>query len=116
MKGRIYVAGPYTRGDVAVNVRNAYEKANELADVGFAPFVPHATHFWHMLFPRPYEFWLKLDLEFIPCCDAVLRLPGSSSGADGEVAFANTKAIPVFYDIEALVKHFASLNKGPDRG
>jgi len=43
------IAGPYTRGDVAVNVRNAYEVANRLADLGFAPFVPHATHFWHML-------------------------------------------------------------------
>jgi hypothetical protein len=50
MIARIYVAGPYTKGDVAVNVRNAFEAANRLADVGFAPFVPHATHFWHMLF------------------------------------------------------------------
>jgi hypothetical protein len=44
MKARIYVAGPYTKGD-AVNVRNAYMAVNKLADLGFAPFVPHATHF-----------------------------------------------------------------------
>jgi hypothetical protein len=50
MNARIYVAG---KGDVAVNVRNAHMAANKLADLGFAPFVPHATHFWHMLFPRP---------------------------------------------------------------
>jgi hypothetical protein len=102
----IYVAGPYTKGDVAVNVRNAYEAANRLADLGFAPFVPHATHFWHMLFPRPYEFWLELDNQFLPRCEAVLRLPGESSGADKEVDLARTLGIPVFTEIDELVKHF----------
>ena len=96
MKAKIYIAGPYTKGDVAINVRTAFETANKLADLGFAPFVPHSTHFWHMMFPRPYEFWLDLDNEFLPCCQAVLRLPGESSGADKEVSLAQTKNIPVF--------------------
>lgn len=106
MKARIYVAGPYTKGDVAVNVRNAYEAANRLADLGFAPFVPHATHFWHMLFPRPYEFWIELDKKFLPCCEAVLRLPGESKGADGEVQLAQNLGIRVFHDIETLAEFF----------
>jgi Domain of unknown function (DUF4406) len=106
MIARVYVAGPYTKGDVAVNVRNAYEAANRLADLGFAPFVPHATHFWHMLFPRPYEFWLDLDSQFLPFCQALLRLPGSSSGADKEVQLAQTLGISVFTEIDDLVKHF----------
>src|SRR5438105_4453404 len=106
MKAKVYIAGPYTKGDVAVNVRNAFEAANKLADLGFAAFVPHGTHFWHMMFPRKYEFWLELDREFLPCCDAVLRLPGESHGADGEVRLAESKHIPVFQDIESLVKHF----------
>ncbi len=108
---RIYIAGPYSQGDVAQNVRAAYEAANALADLGFAPFVPHHTHFWHMLFPRPYEDWLKLDLEFLPCCDAVLRLSGPSSGADGEVMRAESLGIPVFRDRDSLVRHFASMLK-----
>ena len=103
---RVYVAGPYTKGDVAVNVRNAYEAANRLADLGFAPFVPHATHFWHMLFPRPYEFWLELDNQFLPCCAAVLRLPGASNGADKEVQLAEALGIPVFTEIDRLVEWF----------
>jgi Domain of unknown function (DUF4406) len=106
MIARIYVAGPYTNGDVAINVRKAYEAANRLADLGFAPFVPHGTHFWHMLFPRPYEFWLDLDSQFLPCCQAVLRLPGPSSGADKEVDFARGLGIPVFTEIDKLVQHF----------
>lgn len=99
---RIYVAGPYTHGDVALNVRNACGAAASLAALGFAPFVPHLAHFWHMMFPRPYEEWLALDLAFLPTCDALLRLPGPSSGADGEVAEAHRLGIPVFTDIAAL--------------
>lgn len=106
MIARIYIAGPYTTGDVARNVRNAYKAANRLADLGFAPFVPHATHFWHMLFPREYEFWLELDNQFLPCCAAVLRLPGESNGADKEVARAESLALPVFTSIEAVAAHF----------
>jgi len=106
MIARVYVAGPYTNGDVAVNVRNAYLAASRLADLGFAPFVPHATHFWHMLFPRPYEFWLDLDQHFLPLCEAVLRLPGQSNGADKEVQIAKELEIPVFTEIDDLVKHF----------
>src|SRR5437762_10965938 len=100
---RVYVAGPYSSGDVAANVRNAYAAATRLADEGFAPFVPHHTHFWHMLFPRPYEDWLRLDLAFLPCCDAVLRLPGESVGADGEVEAARSRGIPIFTDIDSLL-------------
>jgi hypothetical protein len=32
-------------------------------------------------------------------CDAVLRLPGDSSGADTDVAIARERGIPVYYDI-----------------
>jgi hypothetical protein len=106
MIARIYVAGPYTKGDLALNVRHAFEAASRLADLGFAPFVPHATHFWHMLFPRPYEFWLELDNQFLPCCSGLLRLPGDSSGADKEVELAKTLGIPVFTSIDALAEHF----------
>jgi Domain of unknown function (DUF4406) len=106
MIARVYVAGPYSQGDVGKNVHAAYDAANRLADLGFAPFVPHATHFWHLLFPRPYRFWLDLDNEFLPFCDAVLRLPGPSNGADKEVAFARSLQIPVFTELDALVLHF----------
>ena len=101
---RVYVAGPYTQGDVAQNVRKAYEAAHILAANGLAPFVPHHTHFWHMLFPRPYEDWLRLDLAFLPCCEALLRLPGPSHGADGEVAEARILGIRVYEDIAALIR------------
>lgn len=101
---KVYIAGPYTKGDVAVNVRNAFEAADTLATAGFAPFVPHATHFWHMLFPRPYAYWIALDLEFLPACDLLLRLPGESAGADGEVAEAKRLGIPVYHSLLDLIR------------
>lgn len=107
MRQRIYIAGPYTKGDIAVNVHNALKAANELADLGFAPYVPHLTHFWHLTFPRPYDFWLELDNQFLPFCHAVLRLPGESSGADKETALAQQLGIPVLYNVEEVNKYFS---------
>jgi hypothetical protein len=106
MKEKVYVAGPYTKGDVAVNVRNAFAAANKLADLGYAPFVPYATHLWHMIFPRPYEFWCDLDNQFLPDCAAVLRLPGESTGSDKEVDLAQSLDIPVFYSVDELNEYF----------
>jgi hypothetical protein len=109
VKERIYIAGPYTNGDVALNVRNALETADRLANLGFAPFVPHLTHFWHMTFPRPYEFWLDLDSEFLRCCHGVLRIPGHSPGADREILIAKQLGLPVFDTISGVEAHFNNL-------
>ncbi len=102
---KVYIASPYTIGDVAVNVKTQMDVANQLMDLGFAPFIPLYSHFQHMAHPRPYEYWLKLDLEWISSCDYVLRLPGESNGADGEVEYARSKNIPVVYSIDELLEH-----------
>ncbi len=106
MDTRIYIAGPYTNGGVAVNLRTVYEYADRLAERGFAPYVPHATHFWHIISPHPYEFWLQLDECYLECCHGLLRIPGPSKGADQEVEFAHHHDIPVFTEIEDLVEYF----------
>ena len=103
---KVYVAGPYTKGDVALNVREAILVGDVLATHGFAPFVPHLTHFWHIVAPRTYQFWVDLDLQFLPACDALLRIAGDSPGSDHEEAVARELEIPVFYDIESLIGHF----------
>jgi hypothetical protein len=99
---RVYIAGPYTKGDVAVNVRMALKAAHEIREMGFTPFCPHLTHFWHMLFPREYKDWLEMDLVWLEQCQCVVRLPGESSGADGEVERAEELGIPVYYGIDQL--------------
>jgi len=100
---RIYIAGPYTKGDVAVNVREAILAADRLVEIGHTPYVPHLTHFWHLVSPKPYEFWLNLDMTILGYwAEAVLRLPGDSHGADGEVQQALANQIPVYYGIEEM--------------
>jgi len=100
---RVYIASPYTIGDVAVNVKKQLDTANILIDHGFAPFVPLYSHFQHMAHPQPYEKWTELDNVWLLQCQAVLRLPGESKGADAEVALATQNNIPIFYDIMSLL-------------
>jgi hypothetical protein len=102
MKTVVYIASPYTKGDVAVNVRESFVVADKLAELGYLPYPPLYSHFWHFMSPHPYKFWIELDLEWLLHVDCVLRLPGESSGADGEVKFALERNIPVFYSIDEL--------------
>lgn len=98
-KKLVYISAPYTTGDVAVNVRTVISVADDLVKAGYLPFVPHLTHFWHIISPKPKEFWLELDLACLPFCDIVLRLPGISEGADREVQEAKLLGIPVIMDV-----------------
>jgi hypothetical protein len=115
MRKKIYLAGPYTRPDPCVNTRTAILAADELWELGFAPFVPHLSHYWHGVSPHSYVFWLTYDLEWVPVCDALLRLPGESSGADLEEACARENGVPVFHDLGALVARFAEGTTSLDR-
>jgi hypothetical protein len=100
---KVYIASPYTIGDVAVNVKRQIDCANTLMNLGFAPFIPLMSHFQHMIHPRPYQDWIAIDLEWVKSCDCLLRLEGESKGADGEVAYAKQLGIPVFYSLNELL-------------
>lgn len=100
----IYVASPYTKGDVAVNVKLQIEAGHQLMNFKFIPFLPLLSHFQHMAHPRPYGEWIEIDLCWVEKCDILLRLGGDSEGADGEVEYAKTLGIPVVYSIEDLLK------------
>lgn len=100
---KVYIAGPYTTGDVAVNVRTAIAAGQQVLEAGHYPYIPHLTHFWHLLIPGPYEQWLKLDLEWLEACDALVRLLGESSGADHEMRRAKELGIPVYLSVEAFL-------------
>jgi hypothetical protein len=99
----VYIASPYTKGDVAVNVRNSFLMAEKLREAGYLPFCPLWTHFWHFLSPHEYTYWTTMDFEWLKVCDILLRLPGESSGADGEVAYMKKLGKPVFYNLEDLL-------------
>lgn len=99
----IYVASPYTKGDVAINVRRNIEAADRLAVAGYTPFCPLLTHFWHILIPHKYEFWCAYDMVWLERCDAIVRLSGESSGADAEVKRAVELGLPVFYSVDEFL-------------
>jgi len=95
MKKLIYISGPYTNGDIGVNIKNAIDAAEVCIDRGDYPLIPHLSHFWHVVSPHNYEFWMALDLKYIERCDMLIRLPGISGGSDREVVYAMHKGIPV---------------------
>jgi hypothetical protein len=101
---KIYIAGPYTKGDVAVNVRAAILAADYLRAMGHTPFIPHLTHFWHLVSPHEIDYWYRYDLEWLESCDAVLRLPGESVGADREVERARELGLPVYLGLGSVPK------------
>ncbi len=101
-KIRVYVASPYTNGDVAVNVRAQLEAADKIMSMKGCPIIPLYSHFQHMIFPRPYEEWMSNDYELLRVCDVLLRLPGLSPGADREVQWAGEMGIQVVYSLDEL--------------
>ena len=104
MRPLVYIAGPYSKPDPVENTHEAVRVATALLDDGrCAPVVPHTTLLWHLITPRPYDTWLALDLDVLARCDVLLRLPGESSGADGEVEFARAHGIPVAFDVAYLL-------------
>lgn len=109
---KVYIASPYTLGDVGVNVRNSLETFNALMDLGFVPFSPLLSHFCHIYQPRHYDEWLTWCLEWVKVCDVLLRLPGESAGADREVELAEELEIPVCHNIEQLVAYRAEQDNG----
>jgi hypothetical protein len=112
MKPLVYIASPYS-DDPLLRTHQAISAGDRMANLGFAVIIPHLSHFWHCAKPHDYEFWMDQDLEMLARCDALLRLPGDSPGADREVAFAVNRGMRVFYNERALCDwrdkgHFAA--------
>lgn len=101
MKPLVFISGPYTHPDPITNTRHAIVTGSQLYHRGHVvPFIPHLTMLWHLVTPQPVEYWYELDLHHLERCDAVLRLPGESTGADREVTHAHELGIPVFTPTE----------------
>lgn len=99
---KVYVAGPYTQGDPVLNVRAAVEAADAIIEAGHVPYVPHLSMLWHLISPRPVDFWYGYDLLWLQECDAVLRIVGDSTGADNEVKEAERIGLPIYHSIGEL--------------
>ena len=105
IKERVYIAGPYTDPEQEENTWKAIGVANQVAEMGFIPFVPHLTYYFHQLIPHEYEFWMEQDEEWLKVCQKLVRIPGKSSGADKEMALAKELGIEVYGLIEFFEKY-----------
>ncbi len=95
----IFISGPYTHPDPVINVRNAILAGEEVLKLGHNPWIPHLNHLWHLVSPHPEEFWYAYDLIWLRKCDAILRLPGESKGADKEMKLAKIRGMKIFRSI-----------------
>lgn len=124
----VYIAGPIRRGDIWENEAQADDAMLALMRAGFCVINPMLSC-WagaarvrvasgHTADSAPHplahggfrdlgaEPWLTMDLELVARSDALLRLPGESTGADGEVKHANKCKIPVMYSVTEVVEWF----------
>jgi len=107
---KVYIAAPYTNGDVAINVRKAITAGEAVSQMGLIPYIPHLTHFWHLIHPHEAEFWYEYDLHWLECCDCLLRLPGKSVGADTETQRMINQGKKVFLDLRSLERWYKEKN------
>ena len=95
----VYVSGPISQGNWLINIRLAVQSGERLRRAGFVPLVPHLIALAELCgSDATYEDWLALDLALLERCDALLRLPGPSVGADREVEHARALGLPVFFN------------------
>jgi hypothetical protein len=103
VKPLVYIAGPYTNPDPVENTHTIVLFATGLVEAGrVTPIVPHLSLLWHLVTPRPIDFWYAYDLEVLARCDYLLRVGGASTGADAEVKEAHRLGIPVVHDVGEL--------------
>lgn len=94
---KVYIAGPlFTSGNLLANIREGIEIGNKVRDLGHYPFIPHVGCFWQMFHPRSEDDWMEYDLHWLGTCDAMIRIPGDSKGADIEVQYCMSKGIPIY--------------------
>ncbi|MGW9166892.1 DUF4406 domain-containing protein [Agromyces sp. NPDC055658] len=112
----ILIAGPYasgTGGDpelMAKNLRRLEEAAWPIFQAGHVPMIGE----WVALpvlasagasgpsDPLAAEVMYPTAERLLQHCDAVLRLPGPSRGADQDVAIARDRGIPVYFSLDEV--------------
>lgn len=100
----VYIACPLTVGNRNLHYFNACETERQLMDSGFAPCNPAHTMVLPFAWQKEYshDIWLDCCFPLVERCDALLRIPGYSVGADAECSHATRHNVPIFYSIEDL--------------
>jgi len=112
----ILIAGPYRSGTgddpekMAANLRRLEEVSWPLFQAGHVPMIGEwvALPVWRAaggvsLGDRLYdEIFYPAAGRLLQICDAVLRLPGASNGADNDVRVAQERGLPVYFSLDEV--------------
>jgi len=109
---RIYVAGPYSAGnviDVLKNIGVGRKMCAKLFQIGFHPFCPWSDASFIIDNPEAdftIEQFYKYSIEWLKASDAVFLVPGwqDSAGTLAEIKEAGSLGIPVFTNKQDLIK------------
>lgn len=110
----ILIAGPYRSGTgddpdkMAANLRRLEEPSYALFKAGHVPMIGEwvALPVWNAAGGERVGDELYAEIfhpvagRLLALCDAVLRLPGDSKGADNDVRIARERGIPVYHRLE----------------
>lgn len=100
---RVYVAGPYSIGNQEFNAKSMIDTSQMLLTLGYTPYCPLLTHWWHLEHPLEWAEWMRYHLKWLNVCDCLYRMAGESVGADIEVEYAKKIGIPVYYNMDQLL-------------
>lgn len=112
----ILIAGPYRSGTgddpekMAENLRRLEEASWPIFQAGHIPMIGEwvALPTWRVAGgteigdARYDEILHPTAGRLIERCDAILRLPGESKGADNDVRLAKARGIPVYYQFSEI--------------
>ncbi|WVT74165.1 DUF4406 domain-containing protein [Sinorhizobium chiapasense] len=110
----ILIAGPYRSGTgddpdkMAANLKRLEEPSYALFKAGHVPMIGEwvALPVWNAAGGERVgdelyeEIFHPVAGRLLALCDAVLRLPGDSKGADNDVRIARERGIPVYHRLE----------------
>ena len=112
----ILIAGPYRSGTgddpekMAANLKVLEAPSHALFKAGHVPMIGEwvALPIWHAAGGKTVgdalyeEIFHPVAGRLLQLCEGVLRLPGTSKGADNDVRIATERGIPVWTRLEAV--------------
>ena len=104
---KIYIAGPLTDADPAKqaqNVARAVIAGVHVMQKGHSPYIPHLSKYINHAAETigvhfKYEDWMRVCFEFLPSCEAILRL-APSPGVDRELAEVRRLGLKIYWTVE----------------
>jgi hypothetical protein len=117
----ILIAGPYRSGTgddpvlLAENLARLEEAAWPIFRRGHVPMIGEwvalpvlsSAGATGVTDPLAEQVMYPTAQRLLQHCDAVLRLPGASTGADQDVAIARDRGIPVYYTVDDIPQQAA---------